>query len=206
MSSAHLTRTAPRAAVDATAHAANPDLRLRSVSQIDQRLIWTEKGVDGVTGQHWVANLAYEPLREMVADLPKNAPIKHIDWRRAPVCTETNPEKAMPVIHALSPAAMYKCGECVRAGLFHTCTVHPTFSPNHGGACLSCIMRRTNRLCDFYTPPPAPPALCSITELVETPEQAFIAFGSALERVGLRLAYANDGSSALPPNPDARLK
>ncbi|KAI5308379.1 hypothetical protein KEM55_005871 [Ascosphaera atra] len=165
ISSAHLTCTAPEAAVNATGRAANPALRLCSVPQIDQRLNWTEMVMDGVTGQHWVANLAYEPMREM-----------------------TNPEKAMPVIHALSPASSHKCSECVRADLIHTCTVHPTFSPNHGGACLSCIMRRVNRLCNFYTPPFAPPALHSVAELVEILEQAFIAFGSTLERLMARWA------------------
>ncbi|KAI5300537.1 hypothetical protein KEM55_006749 [Ascosphaera atra] len=109
MSSAPLIRTAPEAAANTSARPTNPDLRLCNVPQIDQRLIWTEIIVDGVTGQHWVANLAYEPLRKMVNELPRDALIKHIDWRHAPAAPGVwqpllppalDPEMPAPVTHS----------------------------------------------------------------------------------------------------------
>ncbi|KAI5300488.1 hypothetical protein KEM55_007047 [Ascosphaera atra] len=52
------------------ADAANPDHRLRHRPLIDERQMWVDTVEDGVTGNHWLANLAYAPLRELLEDMP----------------------------------------------------------------------------------------------------------------------------------------
>ncbi|KAI5310823.1 hypothetical protein KEM55_000370, partial [Ascosphaera atra] len=56
------------------------------------------------------------------------------------------------------------------------------------------------------TPPAVSAPVKGVADLIETPEQAFIALSHTLRKVGLRLVYANDGSTALPPNPESQVK
>ncbi|KAI5297782.1 hypothetical protein KEM55_004246, partial [Ascosphaera atra] len=175
----------PSAAGPPTApNAPNPDHRLRHRPLIDECQMWVDTVEDGVTGNHWVANLSYAPLRELLEGLGERPFIRHIDFVRAPPAAGTNPERAFPVIQAMSPAAAHKCTECTRHGLFTVCAVHPVFSARHGD-----------------TPPPTTQATRGVNAIITSAARAFQVLAPVLRGVGLRLAYADDPSYAQDPDP-----
>ncbi|KAI5309986.1 hypothetical protein KEM55_001987 [Ascosphaera atra] len=55
-----------------------------NLAQVDDRMIWAATVEDGVTGGHWVENLAYAPLAELLAELGPKPLICHIAFASAP--------------------------------------------------------------------------------------------------------------------------
>ncbi|KAI5310411.1 hypothetical protein KEM55_007437 [Ascosphaera atra] len=85
MSAQHVSRASPSAVPNTDApvarpSAANPDHRPRHRPIVDERQIVVDTVEDGVTGNHWVANLAYTPLRELLDGLGNRPLIHHVDF------------------------------------------------------------------------------------------------------------------------------